>query len=380
LTAHNKFGVREDFFRRLREASRVKQRILTHYFVAYNRKLARSREKVGYADLFAGPGSYRADDGSIHKSIPLLLCETVVANGLFRDRIHLWFNEADPESFEQLKIGVQSVPGIESLRYKPRLDNKVVTADWAARLRRLSVPTLVFLDPCGYKGLSLGLVASVIEGFGNDCIFFFNYSRINMKLDLEIMNESIDQFFEAVRARAIRDEIKNRSPHERETIILAAVRGAIEQAGAIPLTFRFKTHQGRTSHHLIYASKNADAAGIMKRILRSVSSEIDEGVGSHEHDPRSKTGSLFAGLYQVEERLLTVFSGRNITFGELLEEEAGTKFTDTNYRDALLRLEAEGTVTANPPAHMRPFQAGRQQRSLSRKVRLQFGSGRQHGA
>jgi three-Cys-motif partner protein len=60
----------------------------------------------------------------------------------------------------------------------------------------LRVPTLVFLDPCGYKGLSLKLISSVLAGFGNDCIFFFNYSRINMKLDLEVMNSSIDEFFE----------------------------------------------------------------------------------------------------------------------------------------------------------------------------------------
>ena len=379
MTAHNKFGVREDFFRQLREGSRTKQRIVSDYFVAYNRKLARSREKVGYADLFAGPGSYETVGGSVHKSIPLTLCETVVANELFRNRVHLWFNDADPRSFERLKAGIQSVPGIESLRYEPRVDNRIVTAEWSARLHRLSVPTLVFLDPCGHKGLSLGLVTSALQGFGNDCIFFFNYSRINMKLDLEIMNESIDQFFEPTRARSVRDEIKDRSPRQRETIILNAVTAAIEQAGAISLTFRFKTRNGRTSHHLIYASKNSAAAGMMKRILQSASSEIDQGVGSHEHDPRTKTGSLFAGLYEVEERLLAAFSGRDLTFRELLEEESQTRFTDTNYRDALLRLEAEGAVTANPPAHMRPFQPGRKKRSLSKNVRLQFRSGLLHG-
>lgn len=117
----------------------------------------------------------------------------------------------------------------------------------------------------------------------------------------------------------------------------------------------------------------------MKRILQSASSQIDEGVGSHEHDPRSKTGSLFGGLYEVQERLLAVFSGRKLTFGELLEEESQTRFTDTNYRDALLRLEAEGAVVTDPPAEMRPFQPGRKKRTLSKNVRLKFRSGKQHG-
>lgn len=381
MTAHSKFGVRDDFFQRLREGSLIKQQIVTNYFVAYNRVMARAREKVGYADLFAGPGSYRSDDDSIQKSTPLLLCESVVGNELFREKVHLWFNEADLRNFEQLKSNINSVAGIGSLRYEPRVDNKIVTASWATPLRRIAVPTLVFLDPCGYKGLSLRLVASILQGFGNDCIFFFNYSRINMKLDLEIMNTSIDEFFEAARAKALRNEIKNRNPVEREDIILSAVQNSMKQAGAIPLVFRFKTDNGRTSHHLIYASKNARAAGMMKSILKSASSAIDQGVGSHEHDPRSKdkTPSLFAGLYEVEQRLLAVFPGRELTFGVLLEEEARTKFTDTNYRDALLRLEAEGKVITDPPAHMRPFQAGGQKRTLSRNVRLKFGNESRYG-
>lgn len=380
VTAHTKFGVRDDFFKKLREGSRIKQRIVTEYFVAYNRKLAPSREKVGYTDLFAGPGSHQVSDGSVRKSIPLVVCEAVAGNELFRERVHLWFNEADQRLFRQLEAGVQSVYGIRSLRYQPRVDNKTVTPEWATRLRKLSVPTLAFLDPCGYKGLSLGLVTSVLRGFGNDCIFFFNYSRINMKLDLEIMTESIDQFFEAERARAIREAIKNRTPSEREEIIVKAVTDAIKEVGAIPLTFRFKSDKGRTSHHLIYASKDAGAAGMMKRILNSASSDIDEGVGSHEHDPRSKAGSLFAGLYEVEERLVAVFSGRNITFGELLQaEQSQTRFTDTNYRDALLRLEADGRINADPAAHMRPFQSGRTKRTLSKNVLLRFKGGGQHG-
>jgi hypothetical protein len=288
----------------------------------------------------------------------------------------LWFNEANPENYKELEAAVQLIPGVDSLRYKPKIDNRVVTPAWASLLGKLSVPTLLFLDPCGYKGLSLNLIASALTGFGNDCIFFFNYSRINMKLDLEIMNASVDEFFEAERAKLLRNEIKNRTPEEREQLILSAVEDSIRQVGAIPLPFRFKSDNGRTSHHLIYASKNKSAAAMMKRILGSVSSTVDEGVASNEHDPRPKntTASLFAGLYEVEDRLLRLFDGRELRFDALLDEEASTKFTDTNYRDALLNLERRGKVFADPPAEARPFQAGGEKRSLARSVRLKFGS------
>ena len=376
MANHDKFGVRDDFFRSLRTGSQVKQRIVVDYFVAYNRVMAsRSQEKVGFADLFAGRGSYQDADGSSQPSTPLLICQKVIENQIFREKVHLWFNEANPENFELLKNSIDQTPGIELVKYKPKVGNKVVTPDWAGKLRKLSVPTLFFLDPCGYKGLSLDLIAAAVSGFGNDCIFFFNYSRINMKLGLEIMNDSIDEFFSAERAKLLRAEIKDRTPSEREDLILKAVTDAIKEVGAISLPFKFKSDKGRTSHHLIYASKNKAASGMMKRILASVSSAVAEGVGSHEHDPRQKdtTPSLFSGPYEVEERLLSNFVGRELSFGALLDEESTTtRFTDTNYRDALLRLEAQGKVVAEPVAELRPFQAGGKKRTLSKTVLLKF--------
>jgi three-Cys-motif partner protein len=352
VTRHTKLGVEAEFFKKLREGSRVKQRIVIDYFVAYNRVMAPGpRAKVGYADLFAGPGLYRSAEGVTEKSIPILVAEAVIQDPLFRDKVHLWFNEGNPENYNQLKIAIDSVPGIQTLRYRPTVGDKIIDARWADKLRKLSVPTLVFLDPCGYKGLSLKLVASILRGFGNDCIFFFNYSRINMKLDLAIMNRSVDEFFEPERAKILRAKIQNRSPAEREEVILAAVKASITEAGAIPLDFGFSSDSGRRSHYLVYASKDQSAAHMMKIILRSASSVVTEGVGSGEHNPRAAAQgpSLFGGLYEVETRLLSVFAGRMITFGSLLQEEAQTNYTESNYRDAVLNLERDGRVTLDPP-------------------------------
>jgi hypothetical protein len=180
------------------------------------------------------------------------------------------------------------------------------------------------------------------------------------------MNTSIDEFFEPDRGRALRIEIQNRSAAEREEIIVRTVTTALEGAGAVALPFRFKSDNGRTSHHLVFASKNVAAAGIMKRILRSASSSIRDGVGSSEHDPRERhrTASLFSGLYEVEDRLLSAFAGRRLQFGTLLELEAHTSFTDSNYRDAILKLEQESRIAVDPHAERRPYQAGRTKRGL----------------
>ena len=378
VTKHTKLGVESDFFQKPREGSLVKQKIVTDYFIAYNRKLTPGpREKVGYADLFAGPGYYMGDDGIKQRSIPILICEAVIATELFRKKVHLWFNEGDQNYYEQLNTAIDSIPGIETLRYKPKVTNKIIDAAWALKLTKLRVPTLVFLDPCGYKGLSLKLITSVLGGFGNDCIFFFNYSRVNMKLDLEIMNRSLDDFFEPERAETIRANIQHRTPGEREKIIMDVVESAMKEATAIPVSFGFKHENGRRSHYLIFASKNRQAAGMMKRILNSVSSDIIDGVGSGEHDPRAGENSpgFFDGLYEVEQRILTTFAGQEISFGDLLEKEAHTRHTDTNYRDAVLRLEQDKTVIVDPPAEKRSFQKGGEKRTLPKNVLIRFPKG-----
>jgi three-Cys-motif partner protein len=382
MTRHTKLGVEAEFFKELRGGSQVKQKIVTEYFVAYNRVMAPApRAKVGYADLFAGPGLYRNVEGVTAKSIPVLVCEAAIHDELFRQKVHLWFNDGDPDNYHQLKTAIDSVPGAATLRYKPTITNSIIDGRWVSKLSKLRVPTLVFLDPCGYKGLSLKLVAAVLRGFGNDCIFFFNYSRINMKFDLAIMNRSLDEFFEPDRARALRAKIQNRSAFEREEIILAAVESSITEAGGIPLHFGFYSDRGRRSHYLVYASKNRKAAGMMKSILRSASPEVTEGVGSGEYDPRAggESRSLFSGLYEVEQRLLSVFAGREVRFGILLEEEAQTRYTESNYRDAVLKLEGEGRLIVDPPAENRRFQAGGEKRTLPKNALIRFMREGDHG-
>jgi len=124
-----KLGVRDRFFEELREASRVKHQIVTSYFVAYNNVMTGTRQtKVGYADLFAGPGLYRTGTGEPIKSIPLLLCETVVADHRFRDKVHLWFNDGNPSYAAELKVAIEKVPGTDTLRYPPKVSNRTVDA------------------------------------------------------------------------------------------------------------------------------------------------------------------------------------------------------------------------------------------------------------
>jgi three-Cys-motif partner protein len=326
---------------------------------------------VGYADLFAGPGRYLNGE----KSIPVLIAERVLHDERLGNSVRLWFNEGNPDYAEQLRQNILSLPGINSLKHKPVFTERIV--DKSLAKHRFSIPTLVFADPCGYKGLSLRLIAGALRGFGNDCLFFFNYRRVNMKLSYPVMDESINEFFEPDRARALRREIQILRPRAREERVLNEIRTAIREAGGIPVVFAFRSREGGgTSHHLVFASKHNKGATIMKRIMNDCSSDVIEGIGSWDFDPRD-TGitalPLFSRLDEVCDRLLEVFAGSTVTFKRLLEEEAPeTQYTDSTYRDAILRLEAEYRIEVTPQAPYRRMQAGSTKRTLPEDTRLTF--------
>ena len=98
MKKHTQLGVQEDFFDKPTEASRRKLEIVIGYFDSYMNVLARDRD-VGYGDLFAGPGRY--DNGE--KSVPVAICERVVAEERLRRFVRLWFNEGDGELHSRLK-------------------------------------------------------------------------------------------------------------------------------------------------------------------------------------------------------------------------------------------------------------------------------------
>jgi three-Cys-motif partner protein len=364
---HTPLGVEEGFFDNApRDSSRVKRQIVTEYFDYYMRVMARRGKIAGHVDLFAGPGVY----GRGEESIPIIICKHVVSDQRLRTSVKLWFNEGDPANYQKLKSNIDAVPGIATVTNAPKVTSHIISETFAPRLSGMRTPSFIFADPCGYKGLSLRLIASALKPFGNDCIFFLNYNRINMKISYAVMNESINAFFETARANQVREAIRNvDSPQQREEVILTAVTTALkEEVGAYSLTFGFRTREGGgTSHHLVYATKNVRALNQMKRIYTKASSDKADGVGSLDYDPRdaeSRTLPLFGPLEEVRQRLLQVFAGRTLTFDELILLEAGTRFTETVYRTTLLELEEEKLVTMNPPAQQRRLRPGGERRSL----------------
>ncbi len=168
------------FFEESKEQSRIKAEIVSKYFwawakvmvsVAKNRsKNSRSRGegRIAYIDLFAGPGRY--EDGT--KSTPLLVLERAVQDLDLRKMLVTLFNDMDSENVRSLQNAIESTPEFEQFEHKPQVRNSEVGSDIVAQFESMNmVPTLFFVDPWGYKGLSLKLINSVLKNWGSDCIW-----------------------------------------------------------------------------------------------------------------------------------------------------------------------------------------------------------------
>jgi three-Cys-motif partner protein len=234
--------VDSQFFDESREQSQIKARIVQKYFWAWANVIIptvkRHDNRILYMDLFAGPGRY--DDGTL--STPLLVLQKAIDDADMRSMLVTHFNDKDADSAGKLKAAIRDLPGINKLKHKPIVSNELVGEEIERKLANLRlVPTFFFVDPWGYKGLSLGLISSVLQNWGSDCVFFFNYNRVNMGLNNDAVRQHMDALFGQERAEDLRTELVGLSPGDRERLIVEEISASLKEKGAayvLPLRSR----------------------------------------------------------------------------------------------------------------------------------------------
>jgi three-Cys-motif partner protein len=235
------------FFEVSKEQSQIKAEIVSKYFWAWATVMLSNLKRYGgdriaYIDLFAGPGRY--DDNTL--STPLLILEKALTTTDMCEHLVTVFNDGDSEHVQALENAILDLPGIERLKYAPQIYNEEVGTQIVEMFEQMSlVPTLFFVDPWGYKGLSLRLINSVLINWGCDCVFFFNYNRINMGLQNELVRQHMNDLFGSERADVLRCQLEHMTSDERELTIVEGIAQALkEMGGEFVLPFRFKNEQG----------------------------------------------------------------------------------------------------------------------------------------
>ncbi|MDO9460655.1 MAG: three-Cys-motif partner protein TcmP [Alphaproteobacteria bacterium] len=342
----------ERFFDEQSEQSEVKTRIIEKYFYVWAKVIMPTAERQGgriaYIDLYAGPGRYK--DGA--ESTPLLILRHAINDPKMSKMLDALFNDSDPINATKLQSEIDALPGIENLKNKPRVICGKVNDSAAEYFNNTRLnPSFSFLDPFGYKGLSRKIVNGLIKDWGCDCVFFFNFNRVNPG----IPNSSVDTHMEALfgpdRINVLRSELPDLKPETREARIVEELCQAIKEVGGkFVLPFRFRNSLGtRTLHYLIFVSKSFKGFEIMKDIMAKESSTQDQGVPSFSYSPADASMPFLFSFNQPLENLkLTLpseYSGQELTVDEIYKQHSVDKpYVRKNYKDILMQLEEEGKI------------------------------------
>lgn len=345
----------ENFFDETMEQSIVKGIIVEKYFGAWSRIITGTQlrykdqpQKIGYVDLFAGPGRYK--DGAV--STPLRVLNAALENEAIHDRLITIFNDKDEAHVRTLSDAIADLGEIRKLKHPPEIWNEEVGDKIAAQFERMNIiPVLAFIDPWGYKGLSLRLVNAFLKDWGCDCLFFFNYARINAGLNNSKVREHMEALFED-QTQPLIDSLKGLQPEEREALIIEKLAEALKAHGhRFVLPFCFKNSTGkRTTHHLIFVTKHFKGYEVMKDIMAKASSFEEEGVASFQYMPAAamSQGLLFSlnqPISSLKGLLAQDFSGKTVTMREIYEQHSVDRpFTSKNYKEALKEMEDEGVI------------------------------------
>lgn len=347
----------EQFFESPSEQSMIKAKIVTSYFTAWSRIMCQHWSpsiSIGYVDLFSGPGIYQ--DGS--ESVPLILIRHVLNNEKLRNRFLFYFNDKDERNIENLKNAISEADTCQKLKNKIKYSVKVIDENFANEITfNSSCPILSFVDPFGYKGLTIDLINKLIANNGSDCIFFFNYNRINMALS---SNTKFDEYLEGIfgngRVQDLKNELKGLSSEEREPVVLDALIEALKENNinyVLPFKF-YRADMMRTSHFIIFVSKHKLGCKIMKQIMYANSAKDIDGVASFELKDAKNFSNKFEQLSFFDrpldslcEEIYHFYKGKEVEVKQICvkyDTDFSNYFVSRNVKDALIKLEEQNKI------------------------------------
>lgn len=261
------------------------------------------------------------------------------------------FNDQDKNNSNTLQNEIAKLSGIELLKHPPVINCNEVGRDAEEYFATTKlVPSFTFFDPFGYKGLSLRLVNGVIKDWGCDCVFFFNYNRINAGISNPMVKSHMEALFGEERAERLRVRVEATRPAVRQEMVLEELSNALtEMGGEFVLPFRFKNEKGRLTHHLVFVSKDFKGYEVMKDIMSKESSTEDQGVASFAYSPADESMPLLFEFQRpiddLELMLRGEFAGRSVDVYDIYRSHSvGHPFLKKHYKTALLALEAAGQI------------------------------------
>lgn len=354
-----------NFFERQTLSSKVKASIVSEYFPKYCKIIVKKHtpERIGYFDLFSGPGIY--DDGNY--STPLLIAKNCFNDELLKQKVWMVFN--DNVYSEQLKQNFLSHYPEGSFAISPHFGHSTVGESenidkFLIRNtmcnRKNECPSVLFIDPFGYKGIDTNLLAQFLSYWGNEIFIFINTKRINPALENDkfepLMRYLFPHSYDSLK-KHVRE--KNSLP-ERLQFIINHLGEEYERllGGQVYFTaFKFQEEDiDTTSHFILHLTKSKRGFDLIKQIYNDFANvgTIFDGINTYTFDVK-KISNPVEELFNVKsenidvlkEKIFNAYRGRKISALDLFEDhQKSGLYCRAHYTEALRRLVGEGKASS----------------------------------
>jgi three-Cys-motif partner protein len=316
--------------------TQAKHEILTRYLDAWFPIMASWNTKVLFIDGFAGPGRYAGGEpGS-----PELAVESALKRHrmLRNSTILFCFNESDTARYDELeswaRAKTETVPSNFELivEYEEFVDLARYIVDM--RGDRSLVPTFAFVDPFGFAGVPIQLIANLLRDRRSELFILFSFNSVNRWIkhpEQQINMRALfgcDDYLQA-------DEL---DPRDRKEFLASLYERQLREFGNFAYISRFEMIEknGRTSYFLYHCTRNLKGLEVM----RSAMWKIDPNSGCQFSDRVAGLEPLFDGPieFDLQGRLLARFAGQRVPIKVLQEFVLiGTRFAPEHLKKRTLK-------------------------------------------
>ena len=284
----------DNFFAVQKEKSRIKSLVVTEFFKAYFPIInAAFQRDIWYIDLFSGPGRY--DDGSVSTPIKLLDVIEAFRDDAVRERLKIVFNDHNKDYVDKLRQHIEMHPVLSRLKYQPEILNLKASEVDLSVYTRGNNPIFSFVDPWGYKDVSMSQVWSLVKNRGSDCVLFFNSDRILQDISKPANAQDFQQIFgdlfEDAKAIQLNPTMSQRKKAEAfltlfsKNLYLSVQKEYNHKFRIFVLPFYVEADdKEKTSHYIVFISKAPKAIQEMRRVMIKHGNSLSAELGYDSKD------------------------------------------------------------------------------------------------
>lgn len=356
----------DNFFDEQRISSKIKASIVSEYFPKYCKIITKKNipDRIGYFDLFSGPGRYK--DGNL--STPLLIAQKCCKDPFLRKKVWMVFNDKDYGN--ELEQNFTKLYPKNTFQYSPFFGNKIVgecekmnsfiTRNTMVNKKNIC-PTVMFIDPFGYKGINTKILSTFLSYWGNELFIFINSKRINAAIDNEKF-ESLMRCLFPLNFDILKNTIRNiRTVQERLNFIINKIGLEFNQLINTKVkytAFKFQEEDiETTSHYILHLTKSARGFDLIKQIYTDFANvgTIFDGINTYTFDPK-KYNNTVCDLFDtssdnidiLKEKIYSEFQGETINALDLFDKhQINELYSRSHYVAALRRLVTEGKIDSD---------------------------------